>query len=192
MPNYRRAVVNGGTFFFTVVAYKRRPILCNDDIRETLREGIRVVRAERPFDIDACVLLPDHLHCVWTLPGGDSDFSTRWAMIKRFVTKKCGFGVGCVSRTKFDGARSAPYPHSRAKRNEGLLWQRRFWEHSIRDQSDLTRCIDYVHWNPVKHGHVRRVVDWPYSTFHRYLRIGTYAHDWGGVTVTDDDRFGES
>jgi putative transposase len=181
MPNYRRAVVNGGTFFFTVVAYKRSPILCNGDIRQALREGIRVVRDERPFDIDACVLLPDHLHCVCTLPGGDSDFSTRWAMIKRFVSKKCGMSY----------KNQIVSTQSRRTRNEGLIWQRRFWEHSIRDRSDLTRCVDYVHWNPVKHGHVRRVVDWPYSTFHRYFRAGTYERNWGGATVIDDDGFGE-
>ena len=186
MPNYRRAHAKGGTFFFTVVSYQRRPILCKDDIRGALRGAVRVVQSERPFYIDAWVLLPDHLHCVWTLPSDDSDFSTRWAMIKRYVTKST---VGCVSRTVIDGAQSAPY--TRAKRNEGLVWQRRFWEHTVRNQQDLKRCVDYVHWNPVKHGHVSNVTDWPFSTFHQYVRRGVYAQDWGGSITIEERGFGE-
>ena len=182
MPNYRRAIVPGGTFFFTVVSWQRRPVLCNPDIRAVLREAITTVRGTHPFMINAWVLLPDHLHCVWTLPDGDSDFAGRWAMIKRFVTRRTGFSGG--------GAQSAPYgvrthciSGSRLKRHEGRLWQRRFWEHQVRDQADLKRCLDYLHWNPVKHGHVACVADWPYSTFQRWVNDGVYPVDWGGEVV---------
>jgi putative transposase len=203
MPDYRRTRVRGGTFFFTVVSYRRRPVLCDKGIRAAIRQAVYVVRNERPFDIDAWVLLPDHLHCVWTLPPNDADFSTRWAMIKRYVTKTAHgarsapydsrpSAVGCVSRTVTNGARSAPYkPQSKIRRHEGFLWQRRFWEHTVRDNEDLKRCLDYVHWNPVKHGHVSRVADWPFSTFHRYVRQGMYGPDWGGSVAIDDRGFGE-
>ena len=190
MPNYRRAIVPGGTFFFTVVSWQRRPVLCHPDIRATLRAAITTVREAYPFTINAWVLLPDHLHCVWTLPDGDADFAVRWAMIKRFVTRRAG-GSG-------DGARSAPYGGSapcggasRLRRHEGGLWQRRFWEHQVRDQSDLNRCLNYLHWNPVKHGHVDRVADWPYSTFHRFVRVGMYPKDWSVQDVVDKGAFGE-
>jgi putative transposase len=192
MPNYRRAIVPGGTFFFTVVTWQRRPVLCNPDLRAALREAITNVRGTHPVTIDAWVLLHDHLHCVWTLPDGDGDFAVRWAMIKRFVTRRTGFSGG--------GAQSAPYearPHcvsrSRLKRHEGRLWQRRFWEHQVRDLADLKRCLDYLHWNPVKHGLVARVADWPYSTFHRWVNDGMYPVDWGGEVVRQIDGrdFGE-
>jgi putative transposase len=186
MSNYRRALVTGGTFCFTVVSWQRRPVLCNPDVRTALREAITAVRKAHPVTIEAWVLLPDHLHCVWTLPEGDADFSVRWAKIKRFVTRQIG-GSG-------DGAQSAPYGGgSRLKRHEGWLWQRRFWEHQVRDQADLNRCLDYLHWNPVKHGHVAHVADWPYSTFHRWVNEGLYPVDWGGEAVRqiDDHGFGE-
>jgi putative transposase len=187
MPNYRRAIVPGGTFFFTVVSLQRRPVLCDPDIRAALREAITVVRETHPVSIKAWVLLPDHLHCVWTLPEGDADFSVRWAMIKRLVTQSVG-------------AHSAPYDRSeecvsasRLRRREGSLWQRRYWEHQVRDKLDLNRCLDYLHWNPVKHGYVRAVIDWPYSSFHRYVKQGLYPPDWGGsgFTAGHERGFGE-
>ena len=183
MPNYRRAQIAGGTWFFTVVSYQRRHILCNDDIRSALREAILTVRAQHPFSIDAWVLLPDHSHCIWTLPTADRDFSTRWAKIKREVTKRCG------RLYPVEGLVQA----SKRRRNEGTLWQRRFWEHAIRDETDLKRCLDYVHWNPVKHGYAKRVADWPYSTFHRFVRDRLYPSDWGGGADQDIDPtvFGE-
>jgi putative transposase len=186
MPNYRRSIVPGGTFFFTLVSWQRRPVLCNPDIRASLREAITTVRAIHPFAVVAMVLLPDHLHCVWELPAGDSDFAVRWAMIKRFVTKRIA-GSG-------NGAHSAPYGSaSRMRRHEGCLWQRRFWEHQVRDQPDLTRCLDYLHWNPVKDGYVRAVIDWPFSSFHRYVKQGYYPSGWGGPGVIDGGggEFGE-
>jgi putative transposase len=183
MPNYRRAAVAGGSYFFTLVTYRRRRVLCNEDIRSALREAIRSVRAEHPFAIDAWVLLPDHVLCIWTLPVGDDDYPARWAKIKRFVTQRCG------ARYPNDARRAA----SNRRRNEGALWQRRYWEHLVRDPQDLNRCRDYVHWNPVRHGHVRRVRDWPYSTFHRFVRSGLYPLDWGGGDAPGmgGDGFGE-
>lgn len=168
MPNYRRANIAGGTYFFTVNTLRRLPVLTEAPVREALREAIRQTRLTAPFDIDAWVLLPDHLHCIWTLPQGDADFSMRWSRIKRYVSQQCGdtFGIGNVSA-------------SRTMRRESGLWQRRFWEHQIRDEADFARHVEYIHWNPVKHGLVARAVDWPYSTFHRFVRNGVYAPDWG-------------
>lgn len=139
-------------------------------VRDALREAIRQTRLTAPFDIDAWVLLPDHLHCIWTLPQGDANFSMRWSMIKRYVSRQCGdaFGVKEISS-------------SRARRHESGLWQRRFWEHQIRDDGDFARHVDYIHWNPVKHGLAARAADWPYSTFHRFVRDGAYPSDWGLV-----------
>lgn len=163
MPNYRRANIAGGTYFFTVNTLRRLPILTEPPVREALREAIRQTRMTAPFDIDAWVLLPDHLHCIWTLPQGDADFSMRWSKIKRYVSQQCGktFVIDnvCASRTK---------------RHESGLWQRRFWEHQIRDDADFARHADYIHWNPVRHGLVNRAVDWPYSTFHRFVCDGRW------------------
>jgi putative transposase len=168
MSNYRRAHVAGGTYFFTVNTFQRLPVLTEVPVRAALREAIRLTRLTAPFQIDAWVLLPDHLHCIWTLPDGDANFSVRWAMIKRYVSQQCGdaFGIKELSA-------------SRTKRKESGLWQRRFWEHQIRDDADYARHVDYIHWNPVKHGLAQRAHDWPYSTFHRFVRDGTYSLDWG-------------
>ncbi|HUP91617.1 MAG TPA: transposase [Solimonas sp.] len=165
MPNFRRPSAPGTEVFFTVVAHQRRPILTEPAIREALRAAINTVRTQRPFHVDAWVLMPDHLHCIWSLPESDGDFATRWSAIKRLVTQAC--------------ATTAESP-SRQRRREGSLWQRRFWEHQLRDDLDRERHFDYLHWNPVKHGLVRRVADWPYSTFHRWVRDGVYPADWGG------------
>jgi putative transposase len=176
--SYYRRTRTGTSFFFTVVSYHRRPILCTDAVRRSLRIAIENLRTTRPFSIDAWVLLPDHLHCIWTLPEGDCDFSTRWSLIKRSVSH-------FSSEVTLDPAsRSA----SSCKRRESTIWQRRFWEHQIRDELDFERHADYIHFNPVKHGHVERVIDWPYSTFHRYVRNGLYLKDWGGENVVDLDR----
>jgi putative transposase len=171
MSRYCRATAAGSSYFFTVVAYRRQPILCDETIRNALRGAIETVRVARPFVIDAWVLLPDHLHCVWTLPDGDADFSTRWMFIKRAVSLAC----------RADYHRADWVTASKLKHRESTLWQRRFWEHQIRDADDFARHVDYIHFNPVKHGHVQQAEDWPYSTFHRYVRDGVYAQDWGGV-----------
>jgi len=164
MSRYRRATVTGSSYFFTVVAYRRQAILCDEAIRLALRDAIKTVRASYPFVIDAWVLLPDHLHCVWTLPEGDADFSTRWMKIKRSVSLAC----------RADYRRAEWVVASKLKHRESTIWQRRFWEHRIRDENDYTRHLDYVHFNPVKHGYVPNATDWPYSSIHRYVREGMH------------------
>lgn len=147
MSRYRRSHTAGATYFFTVVSYSRQGILCETHIREALRGAIATVREKRPFEIDAWVLLPDHLHCVWTLPPGDADYATRWGMIKRQVSVQCGEGY---KRPEWMTA-------SKRKHRESTIWQRRYWEHHISDKRDFERHVDYVHYNPVKHGQCHRV-----------------------------------
>jgi putative transposase len=166
MTEYRRYRIAAATWFFTVNLAERKANRLLIDRIEALRAAFAKVKAKHPFDIDAIVILPDHLHCVWTLPVGDADFSTRWGLIK-----------GCFSRGI---EKSERVSNSRNKRGERGLWQRRFWEHLIRDEMDYQRHVDYVHWNPVKHGLARRVRDWPYSSFHSHVRRGTYPENWGG------------
>jgi putative transposase len=169
MPNYLRNYVPGGSYFFTVVTHERRPLFDRDKTRQLLRTAIQTIRSNSPFEILAMVLLPDHLHSIWTLPPDDSNYSTRWRQIKREFT-----------RTFLQaGGREGVLSESRRKKGERAIWQRRFWEHTCRDQDDLNRCIDYIHWNPVKHGLVKRVRDYSWSTFHRYVRAGVYPLDWG-------------
>jgi len=164
---YRRAKTKGGTYFFTVVTHDRRKFLCRPASVSLLREAFRNVMAEHHFQIDAVVLLPDHLHCIWTLPDGDSDFSTRWRLIKSYFTRGC------------DPVCHSPPSASRQKKQERAVWQRRFWEHQIRDERDFTQHVEYIHYNPVKHGLVKAPKDWPYSSFHRAVRRGIYSEEWG-------------
>lgn len=176
MPNYRRVHVSGGTYFFTVTLAVRYP---NDLLVrhiDALRESVRAVRRKYPFEIVAWVVLPDHMHCIWTLPQGDADYATRWRLIKSGFSRQI--------------AGSFEVSPSRQERGERGIWQRRYWEHLIRDERDLAAHIDYVHYNPVKHGHVGIVVDWPYSTFHRYVAKGVYPENWG-VKPVNDIRAGE-
>jgi putative transposase len=168
MPNYRRANTPGATYFFTVITNGRKPYLANEDVRKALREGIESTRERRPFTIDAWVLLPDHLHCIWTLPADDSDFSIRWTGIKQHVSDACA--PIYVDPSTLNS--------SQRKRGESGFWQRRFWEHLIRDELDFERHVDYIHWNPVKHDYVDHCADWSYSTFHRYVAQGIYPLDW--------------
>ncbi|MBL4884335.1 MAG: transposase [Planctomycetaceae bacterium] len=170
MTNYRRAFIPGGTFFFTVVTYHRRPILTSEPGRVSLREAIRSVQKRRPFTIDAIVLLPDHLHCIWSLPRGDADFSTRWRQIKTLFTRSYLSSDECEAESST----------SRAIKQEHAVWQRRFFEHTIQSEEELKRCVDYIHINPVKHGLVEKVSDWPWSSFHRYVQMQEYPLDWGG------------
>ncbi|MGA7934525.1 MAG: transposase [Kovacikia sp.] len=169
MTNYRRHTLAGGTYFFTQVTHQRRPWLCTDIARATLRAAITHIRQKHPFVIEAMVLLPNHLHCIWTLPVGDSDYATRWRLIKSYVTKQA------ASKLHLDTKLS----QSRHKRQEGNLWQRRFWEHWIRDEKDLTQHCDYIHYNPVRHGLCRMPGEWKYSSFHRFVVQGIYSPDWG-------------
>lgn len=182
MSNYRRSKTKGGTYFFTVVTYRRQTFLCNENVRDALRNAIQNTRTTHPFIIDGWVLLPDHLHCIWTLPPNDAAFGIRWAMIKRFVTKQCGP----------DLQREDWMNKSKRRRKKSTIWQRRFWEHQIRDERDYEIHMDYLHYNPVKHGYVKNIVDWPHSTFHRYVREGIYNKNWAGDgAMTIDEEFGE-
>jgi putative transposase len=169
MPRYRRCFVPGGTYFFTVVTHRRRSFLTDDMARAALRQALREVRARHPVAIDAIVLLPDHLHAVWTLPLDDDRYPLRWRQIKSRFTREY------LERGGVEGAVSV----SRSIKGERGVLQRRFFEHTVRDEADLKRCIDYVHINPLKHGLVKRVVDWPWSSFHRYVALGEYSADWG-------------
>ena len=175
MPNYLRASVPGGGWFFTVNLSNRRDGLLVDKI-QILRQAIADTRRNFPFSIDAFVVLPDHLHAVWTLPPGDADFSTRWRLIK--------------NRFARDLPKGEPISSVRLARNERGIWQRRFWEHLIRDEADYARHIEYCYINPVKHRLVRRVSDWPHSPFHRDVRAGIFPQDWAG-TVESHGAFGE-
>lgn len=153
----------------------RQALLTEPEIRHALRVGSHQARQTLPFTIDAWVLLPDHLHCLWTLPPGDANFSARWAIIKRQVSRGCEGWEWCVERTL-----QKNLSESRRRRGESGIWQRRFWEHLIRDEEDWRRHVEYIHWNPVKHGYVKTVADWPYSTFPRFVQRGLYPPDWGG------------
>lgn len=168
MARYRRARVAGGTYFFTVVTERRQRVLVLPEVRAALRAAIENVRVARPFDIKGWVLLPDHIHAIWTLPPDDADFATRWRLIKSHVTRHCAF----LFTPEFQTRR-------REEKHCGTLWQHRYWEHLLRDEADLRNHLDYLHWNPVKHGLVQRVTDWPWSSFHRYVAQGDYPPDWG-------------
>jgi putative transposase len=168
MPEYKRLFRPGGTYFFTVVTFDRKEIFCTTRARTYLRMAIAEVRTLRPFEILGIVLLPNHCHCIWKMPPDDNDFSVRWGMIKRRFTKSWSA----------DGGRDVPVSASRSKRGEHGIWQRRFWEHLIRDRQDFARHMDYIHYNPVKHGHVRCPHQWKYSGFHRWVKEGIYKPDW--------------
>ena len=167
MTNYRRNFARGGTYFFTVNLEDRRLNLLTEHI-DQLRRAFEYVRTRHPVTIDAIVVLPEHLHTIWTLPEGDGDYAMRWRLIKSTFSRALPNGEA-VSQ-------------SRTERGERGIWQRRYWEHTIRDEGDFARHVDYIHYNPVKHGHVTRVTDWSHSSFHRMVRQGIYPDDWGGDT----------
>jgi len=176
MPNYRRDLTPGGTYFFTVALRDRTSRLLVERI-ENLRRAVRETRQEAPFEIVAWVALPEHMHAIWTLPDGDADYAGRWRMIKTRFSRHL--------------SPSGSTPASLVRRGEKGIWQRRFWEHRIRDETDLQTHVDYTHFNPVKHGHCERVVEWPYSTFHRWVAQGHYPADWGISESAFHGRFGE-
>jgi putative transposase len=165
MTSYRRNFVRGGSFFFTVNLEDRRRTLLTDHI-DLLRRALRETRSRHPFSIEAIVILPEHLHAIWTLPDGDYDYGTRWRLIKSTFSRALPGGE--------------PISFSRAGRGERGIWQRRYWEHTLRDDGDFARHVDYIHFNPLKHRHVARVADWPHSSFHRMVKLGIYPEDWGG------------
>lgn len=164
MSHYRRRRVEGGCHFFTVVTWNRSPLFRNEMARCCLRRAWNAVRQRRPFEVVALCLLPDHLHCTWQLPEGDAEYSRRWAAIKAVFSREYLRGGGR------EGRRNG----SRHRREEVAIWQRRFWEHQIRGLRDMEKHVDYIHWNPVKHGFVDDPSDWPWSTYHRYMREGYY------------------
>lgn len=173
MPNYRRVWVPGGTYFFTVNLLERKRRLLVEHI-DALRVAFHATHAARPFELLGIVVLPEHLHAIWQLPEGDADYATRWRHIKS----------GFSRRLAIDERRSSV----RVTKGERGIWQRRYWEHLIVDESDLHHHLDYLHYNPVKHGHVQRVCDWPYSSFHREVALGRYPRDWAGEMLVCGQR----
>lgn len=170
MPEYRRSKVEGGTYFFTVVMYHRLPIFANETARDILHDAWNNTQKRFPFETWAVCLLPDHLHCIWKLPECDDNYSLRWKEIKRLFTK------GYLNKIGYGEERN----QSRQKRGEAAIWQRRFWEHTIETEEDLEIHLDYIHFNPVKHGYVKHAADWSFSSFQRYVKEGIYAIDWNG------------
>ena len=164
---YRRAKTPGATYFFTVVTYQRQTIFDDAQMVDLLRQCFRLVKQRHPFVIEAMVVLREHLHCLWTLPNDDADFSMRWRLIKSEFSRRC--------RDDYKRNRTV----SRVRKGEQAVWQRRFWEHQIRDERDFANHVDYIHFNPVSHGLVAAPKDWLYSSFHRYVRDGCYPLDWG-------------
>jgi len=164
---YRRAITKGGTFFFTLVTYHRRPLFDDAENIHLLRNVMREVKAAHPFTIEAFVLLPDHLHCIWTLPELDSNFSMRWRLIKAYFTRRCPKKYKYFSTI------------ARKHKDEQCIWQRRFWEHQIRNEKDLIKHVEYIHYNPVKHGYVKTVSEWPYSSFFVFVKRKIYPKNWG-------------
>ena len=174
MTQYRRLRIPGATYFFTLALAQR-----GDDhlLRhiDALRSAYAATRCEHPFQTDAIVILPDHLHAVWTLPPGDAHFSERWRKIK--------------ARFSHDVGKAQPRSRSKVRKREVGLWQRRFWEHCIRDEADYQAHVAYCWSNPVKHGYVNRAVDWPHSSIHRDVRLGRVEPEWCCQVV--DGQFGE-
>ena len=168
MPNWRRNFVPGGTYFFTVVTHQRRPIFDSPDARTILGNVMRESQQTHPFEVRAIVLLPDHLHCIWCMPRGDSGYSGRWQWIKTHFTKRWLASGGTNGEV------------SQGRKNDGRLgvWQPKFWEHTIEEEDDFENHFDYIHYNPVKHGYVRCPSDWQWSSFHRWVRRGVYTKDW--------------
>jgi len=165
MSNYRRVHIPGGTYFFTLVTFQRLPIFSTEERANALRMAFGRVMKIRPFTIEAIVVLPDHLHCIWKLPDGDADFSGRWREIKKATSR--------IINTRTNS------------RNERMVWQKRFWEHLIRDERDLHRHMDYIYYNPVKHGLAKRPGDWPWSSFSKAVERGWYSSDWGAKEPDD-------
>ena len=170
MRTYKRLKVKGGCYFFTVVLEQRRnnPILI--DHIDALREAFRQVQQKHPFKMEAVVILPDHLHCLWRLPEDCDDYSMRWRLIKSKFSQAIKKGE-VISK-------------SRQRKAERGIWQRRFWEHLIRDDRDYQHHFDYIHYNPMKHGYVEEVKDWQYSSFHHYVEKAVYSEHWAASNAT--------
>jgi len=176
MTNYRRSRIAGASYFFTVNLADRSQSLLTDHIA-LLRSAFEYTRERHPFIVDAIVVLPDHLHAIWTLPAENSDFALRWRLIKTVFSRGLPHGE---RRSK-----------SRQIKGERGVWQRRYWEHLIRDEADFSRHVDYIHINPVKHELVLRVEEWPHSSFHRYVQAGIVPKDWAGDAGVELDYGGQ-
>jgi putative transposase len=170
MTNYRRSNIAGASYFFTVNLADRTSSLLIEHIAP-LRSAFEYARTRHPFTMDAIVVLPDHLHAIWTLPADDSDFALRWRLIKTTFSRNLPHGEHSSA--------------SRTSKGERGIWQRRYWEHLIRDEQDFERHVDYIHINPVKHGWAKQVAGWPHSSFHRYVRAGILPADWAGNTIME-------
>lgn len=174
---YRRATAAGGSYFFTVNLADRSADTLVQHI-DDLRAMIQQVKEGHPFSIVAMVVLPEHLHAIWRLPPGDADYPLRWSLIKSGFSRRVAKGENIHA--------------SRQVKRERGIWQRRYWEHQIRDDDDLARHVDYIHYNPVKHGWVARVMDWPHSTFHEYVKREMVTADWGGSADAGQGDYGEA
>ena len=176
MSLYRHNRVHGGTFFFTVNLAERKLSLLTEQLA-SLRLAFVQTRRRHPFSIDAIARLPDHMHAIWTMPEGDADYATRWRLIKTLFSRSL--------------ANTESVSKSRRAQGERGIWQRRYWEHTIRNEADLARHVDYIHINPVKHGLTGRVRDWAPSSFHHFVKSGVYPADWAGDSSRDNQPFGE-
>lgn len=173
MPNYRRAYIPGGTYFFTVKTERNAPIFSQKRFVDILDNITKMAFDRWPTEVSAFVLLPDHLHTIWTLPGNDFNYSTRWAWIKKEFSKRYLDAGGVEQNTSA----------SRIKNRRLGVWQRRFWEHFIQDEDDFEAHFDYIHWNPVKHGYALSPKEWPHSSFHKWVKQGVYDLEWGSHQV---------
>ncbi len=177
---YRRMYIKGGTYFFTLVSFYRRPTFWVQKSIDLLKAAIDYTSGRMPFEVIAYVILPDHLHYIWTLPEKSSDYSTRWRLIKSYFTRYYDHKDGIEIST------------SRMKKSEKGIWQRRFWEHLIRDEADLVKHVEYIHYNPIKHGYVQSLMDWKYSSFFTYVEDGLYPSKWGeSVKMWSEEKFME-
>ncbi len=175
MKRLRRNFVPGGTYFFTVVTKDRLTILTTDLARRCLSEAIRHQQSVRPFELSAIVLLPDHIHSIWQLPPGDSDYSSRWGLIKERFSREY----------LSSGGTEGTATENRIKHRERAVWQHRFWEHTIESEENFKNCLDYIHWNPVKHGLVTTPREYPWSSFEKWVRLGEYDLEWGDAVIGD-------
>lgn len=179
MTDYRRRKFPGGYYFFTVITHQRRPIFSHASARHYLKQAWLQTQTEKPFENVALCLMPEHLHCVWKLPDGDFNYSQRWASIKSRFTRLW----------LSDGGIEANQTPSRRNKRERGVWQRRFWEHQIRDWEDLENHVCYIHTNPLKHGLVEHPQQWPWSTWHKYYKKGFYSQTPTSI-INADNIFG--
>jgi len=183
MPEYRRVKIPGATYFFTLVTYHRNKIFSSENARNLLLDIFKQTKIRHPFKEVAYCLLPDHVHLIWQMPENDADYSIRISIIKR------KFAIKYIEQYGNFAFQKNPL----SKRKDALIWQRRFWEHTIRDEEDLNHHIDYVHYNPIKHGLVERLIDWKDSSFYKYVEMGHYGENWGDEQLFGNvsDSFGE-